>query len=115
MDLSESDVRKQVLDYLRKTGVFIFEDRQVSGKPGRGTRRKSNGVADLLGIYKTFPLAIELKRKGGTLSKEQYDFLVRFKQEGGIGIVSTGVEELQVELASEYHRLTRTRTTAGVS
>jgi hypothetical protein len=56
------------------------------------------GVADLLGIWKSKPLAIEVKTKTGELSEYQILFLKRFKEKGGIAIKATSLEDLQTQL-----------------
>ena len=98
MNETEFQIRDQIFDYLKKTGVFAWKDKQESRKPGRGTMRTSRGVADILGIYKGRPLAIEVKKPDGTLSAIQWKWLTQHRNAGGITIVATSVEDVQKEI-----------------
>lgn len=98
-DLRESDIRKMIFDYLGKMNVFCWLDRQGISKPGRGTFKSSKGVADIIGIYKGKPLAIEVKRPGGDLSTIQFFWLDRFRKAGGIAIVACSIDEVQKQLS----------------
>lgn len=94
-DLRESDIRTMIFDYLGKIGVFCWLDRQGISKPGRGTFKSSKGVADIIGIYKGKPLAIEVKKPGGDLSTIQFFWLDRFRKAGGIVIVACSIVDVQ--------------------
>ena len=56
------------------------------------------GVADILGIYKGKPLAIEVKSEKGRLSIHQKIFLQQFQNHGGIAIIARSIEELEQKL-----------------
>jgi len=100
LEQPESVTRDIICEYLTKRGAFVWPDRQVVGKPGKGTFRRSNGVSDLLGIWKGYPLAVEVKRKSGELSVVQWQFLDNFRKAGGISIVATSIEDVERELKS---------------
>ncbi len=57
-----------------------------------------NGVADILGIWRGRPLAVEVKSERGRLSENQKDFLEVFKGCGGIAIVARSIEDVEAEL-----------------
>jgi hypothetical protein len=98
-DLREADIREQIFEYLGKINVFCWRDKQGASPPGKGTFKSSKGIADIVGIYKGKPLAIEVKKPGGDLSICQFHWLNRFEKSGGITIVACSVEEVQKALS----------------
>ena len=96
--MKEREIQKQIRDYINKAGGFCWMDRQGSTRPGKGTFHTSKGVADLLGIWKGKPLAIEVKVPGKDASEEQKLFLARHAQHGGISFVAHSVDEVREEL-----------------
>jgi hypothetical protein len=97
---TEFEIQAQISEYLKKARIFFWADKQRFGKPGRGTSHSSaKGVADLLGIYKGKPLAIEVKTKSGELSLVQFQWLTEFQRAGGIMLIATCVEDVQRGLA----------------
>ncbi len=60
-------------------------------RPGKHFRK---GVADILGIWRGLPLAIEVKTKIGQVSKEQQQFMVDFESRGGLAFVARSLEEV---------------------
>lgn len=99
-----------IMEFLQWSRVFAFRvnntpvfdtTRNVFRSMGKFTRK---GVADILGIVNGIPLAIEVKREGGKLSKDQEDFLEEFEQNGGIAIVATSPDEVQRRLKSHLNK-----------
>lgn len=82
----ESDITKQVRDYLKIKKVFHWKVMQGLGS--------TPGIADILGIYKGKPLAIEVKTSKGKPSDNQINFLTRFKSEGGIAFIARSVDDV---------------------
>ena len=97
-DLRESEIRDMIMAYLDQRRIFAWRDYQpnVIGKSNRGPR--TYGVADILGIYRGRPLAIEVKTTKGDLSIRQFNWLEKFREAGGIVIVATSVEEVHRHL-----------------
>ncbi len=89
----ESDITKQIRDYLKIRQVFHWKQIQGLGS--------AKGVSDILGIYKGKPLAIEVKTSKGKLSENQIYFLQNFKREGGIAFVARSVEDVEKNLRLE--------------
>lgn len=58
------------------------------------------GIADILGIWRGLPLAIEVKRPGGKVSPLQTAFLDRFELNGGISIIAYSLDDVLRELNS---------------
>lgn len=81
--------------------IFWINESQGTWDPGKKFFRKKNspyqlqGVADILGIWKGRPLAIEVKAGKGRPSKEQTEFLTRFCSAGGIAICAWGVDDIE--------------------
>lgn len=59
------------------------------------------GVPDILGIWKSCPLAIEVKRPNGKPSPEQKAFIERFRANGGIAFIAHSVEEVKAYLETQ--------------
>lgn len=56
------------------------------------------GVADVMGAYKTRPIAIETKTATGTMRKTQKDFRTQWEKAGGVYIVARSPEQAVAEL-----------------
>ena len=64
-------------------------------------RRK--GVADILGIWNSKPLAIESKIRPRKPTKEQEQFLKEWNEAGGIGFVAYSLSDVIEMLGSQVH------------
>ena len=93
--LTERDIQKSIIDYLRVKGVFCWENRtQGTYDPTRKQFRRNNskyflkGVSDILGVLPDGSfLAIEVKRPGGKISIEQSMFIGNINKNKGIAKV----------------------------
>jgi len=96
----ELKLQHTMVDFLNYHGVFCWINYQPLIRKGRMKmyHRSSTGVADILGIYKGKPLAIEVKRKQTKTTDKQDAFLDRFKEEGGIAFVARSLEDLALNL-----------------
>ena len=66
----------------------------------RNVHRK-RGWADIIGIWKGRPLAIEVKSKTGRLAPHQKSFLDEWASYGGIAMMARSVEDVMQRLAEE--------------
>lgn len=101
--MSEADVLKQCLDYLKIKGIYAWRNNTGAYKKGGFYIRYGKvGSSDILGIMNDGRfLAVECKReKGGKLSEEQIDFLNAIKSRGGVAVCVRSVEELKEALES---------------
>lgn len=107
----ESDNLSAIMEYLQWNKIFAFRvnntpvfdpARKVFRKMGKFTPK---GVADILGIYKGKPLAIEVKASKGVVSSDQKDFLREFTQNGGIAIVATSPQEVHQDLKNLFNNI----------
>ena len=88
---THASVTNEIRSLLVNLNVFHW-------KQWQGPMSQPNGVADILGIYRGRPLAIEVKGPNGTPTKAQVEFLLRWKQEGGIAIIAHSVDDVIEEL-----------------
>jgi hypothetical protein len=105
---SEKEIENAILDYLSfRNDVFAWKN-QSTGiyDPIKKCYRKSNnkhhinGVADILGLFRGRPLAIEVKAARGRATPSQMDFLFKFHKMGGIAIIARNVMEVKIALDS---------------
>ena len=96
---SEGDIRDLILEYLQRRGIFVWRDKQTVTRNHRGVHfPESKGCPDIIGITKGGKfLGIEIKKPKGVLSIEQHNFLERIRENGGIGIVATQLEDVVVK------------------
>jgi len=87
MKISESDIRRQVRDYLRVKGWFVFHVLQ-----GLGCYL---GVTDLIAVKDGRVLFIELKTARGRQSQHQKKFQADLEAAGGEYVLCRGVDELR--------------------
>ncbi len=85
--ISESDIRRQVRDYLRIRGWFVFHVLQ-----GLGCYL---GVTDLVAVKDGRVLFVELKTARGRQSQHQKKFQADLEAAGGEYILCRGVDDLQ--------------------
>lgn len=101
MGLTEKDIETSILVFLNKIhGCFAWKNQSVGIYDNKKQIfRKSknpfciNGVSDILGIFNGKLLAIEVKKPGGILSKEQDIFIQKINKIGGISGVCYSVDD----------------------
>lgn len=93
---NELHLQHAIVDFLLLKKIFCWVDYQppIAGSKQRQRHYSSKGVADILGIYKGKPLAIEVKYGKGRLQPHQKEFLDRFEKEGGIAFVAYSIDEV---------------------
>lgn len=84
--LTETDIRRQVRDYLRIRGWFVFHILQ-----GLGCYL---GVTDLIAVRDGRIVFIELKTKTGKQSDYQKQFQADLEAAGGEYILCRGIDDL---------------------
>lgn len=85
--ITEKDVKKQVRDYLRIRGWFVFPVTQHLGS--------YKGISDFIACKKGQVLFIECKAPKGYLSKEQRRFKESIEASGCTYIVARGYEDVE--------------------
>lgn len=103
-EASEKYIENAILDWLAMNDIFAWKvqtvgiyDAKIKGYR-KVSKRYMTGVADILGIYKGRPLAIEVKSAKGILSPHQKIFLRRFMDSGGIAILARSVSDVETGL-----------------
>lgn len=98
----EKEIQKVILQWLRlQKDAFVWRQnsgavtRTYNGKTRFYRNQDVEGIADIIGIWKGRPLAIEVKRPGGIPSDTQRAFLQEFENHGGIAIVATSLESVE--------------------
>lgn len=87
MKVTETDIRRQVRDYLRIKGWFVFHILQG----GVGVYR---GITDLIAVKDGRVLFIELKTPRGRQSEHQKKFQADLEAAGGEYILCRGADDL---------------------
>lgn len=85
--MKESDIRKQVQEYLRWKGWFVYYNLQGLGC--------YPGLPDLVAVKAGRVVHIELKTKRGRQSDKQYEFECDLKVAGGEYMVVRGIEDVE--------------------
>ncbi len=101
----ETEVRRAICLYIeRNGGAILIHDSKGAWHPIRKRfisnvdRFRIKGAADLLGIWKGRPLAIEVKAGKNKASVDQLAFIEWWKKHGGVGFVAWSVEDVAKEL-----------------
>ena len=87
MKKSESDIRRQIQDYLRWTGWFVYYNLQGLGS--------YPGLSDLVAIKGGQVVHIEVKVPGGRQSEKQKKFQEDLEASGGEYILARGIEDVE--------------------
>lgn len=85
--ISEAAIRKQVTEYLRLRGWFVWYQLQ-----GLGAYR---GSPDLMAAKDGKTIAVELKKAKGYQSEKQKQFQDDYENAGCVYILTRGIEDLQ--------------------
>lgn len=114
--MKEKLIENEILEWLAWNDIFAFKVKsQGTFDPTTNRFRKPSkyykrGTADILGIYKKRPLAIEVKSETGRLSIHQKIFLQEFQNHGGISIVARSPEDVEKYLGEVDARMLVTGT-----
>lgn len=90
MTKPESAILKEVMLEASKHGCIVWRNETGGYKLANGGFVRAglcNGSSDLIGLYKGRFLAIEIKRPGKKLSKDQENFINRVNENGGIAFI----------------------------
>jgi len=101
----ESDLKRQILNYLAYCGIFAWNNRNVgvwNAKYQKYIPSQIRGVSDIIGILPDGRfLAIEVKREGNKLTEWQKWFLNEINMRKGVGIVAYSVDDVETRLIQE--------------
>lgn len=88
----ESLIKSQIMDWLRVQPGCYARTIQLGGI-GKRTNN-SKGISDIIGVWRSRFLAIEVKTKEGRVSPEQQEFLDCVNRCGGIAFVAKSLNEV---------------------
>lgn len=103
--LTESDILRACLDWLLYQQVMCWRQNQAAVPLPNGGFRRFNGRKGLPDIIAILPphgtfVAIEVKKPGGKMSKEQIAFHEELVKNGGVSICVTSLDELMRDWTS---------------
>lgn len=87
----EGTIKKLIMDWLSAQPGCYVRVLQIAGF--RGRKNVSAGMADIIGVWKGWALAIEVKAKTKA-SEGQKEFLELWKRSGGIAIVARSLDDV---------------------
>lgn len=99
--MKETDVQKEILNYLRDKGIFCWRvnnmgvpDPRIRGGWRKQTGYNMPGMSDILGIWRGKFIAIEVKAPGRikNVSDKQKEFMRKVNDEGGLAFVADSVK-----------------------
>lgn len=110
---TEKDIQDSILEWLQyHPNTFVWRQNAGAMSGNYSSKKEDHkvnrwfirfqsvkGIADIMGIWRTRPIAIEVKKpKGEPLKIDQEQFLQRFAECGGIAIVAQSLAEVQAVL-----------------
>jgi hypothetical protein len=98
--MKEQDIQKQILEYLKLKGFFVWKNHNVGVYSKQAERYISyggtKGIADIIGICPNGKLiAIEVKKHGGYATAEQKEFLSLIENFNGIAGLARSIEDVE--------------------
>ena len=94
--MTESEIKRDIMDYLNHLPRCYARLIQVGRIPGRTNHSK--GIADIIAVYKGRFVAIEVKTKTGNLSPEQDEYLKTVARCGGIAFTARSLDDVRSHL-----------------
>lgn len=92
MSQKESELKKDIMTYLRAMPKTYSRVLQIAGFRGRSNQSK--GMADIICVSRGWAIAIECKTDKGVLSEQQKEFLTGWQEAGGISIIARSLEDV---------------------
>jgi len=89
IEVKEKDILKQVRDYLRWKGWYVYRNHQSLGS--------HKGLSDLTAIHNGVTMWLEIKKSDGKQSNHQKEFQREIEEHWGIYKVITKIEDLPKE------------------
>ena len=85
--MKESEIRKQIQEYLQWTGWFVYYNLAGLGS--------YPGLSDLVAVRNGQVVHIEVKRPGGVQSDRQKRFQAKLEAAGGEYLIAKAVEDVE--------------------
>ena len=87
LQITETDIRRQVQDYLRLMGWFVYYNLQGLGS--------YPGLSDLVAVKNGRVVHVEIKKPGGRQSERQKEFQRRLEAAGGEYVLAKRIEDVE--------------------
>ena len=95
----ESPIQKQILDYLKLTGIFHWRQNNMGvRRKGKWTKSKNTtkGVADIIAVYPFGQIVgIEVKSTDGVQSPDQKKFQAGLELTGGVYLLVRSLDDVR--------------------
>lgn len=92
----ESELQKQVIDYLRFNGFFVYKNNVSGVKTKWGiVKNSTSGIADLTCIKQSKILMIECKQQGKYQKPIQREFEKNWTEHGGSYYVVRNIDDVE--------------------
>lgn len=88
--MKESTIENDILQYLNYMGGYFWRTHDSKHRPC------TPGIPDIMGVLDGTFYAIEVKKPGGKMAKEQDAFFERIRQHGAVCAVAQSVRDAQV-------------------
>ena len=99
MSLTESEIQRDIKNYLQKTGWKVIRNHTQGVKYSRGRGTNPNaGMPDLLSLRAGEYVWIEVKTPSGKLSIIQLMYIARLRNHGAKVIIATCVDDVIFQL-----------------
>ncbi|MCW8932147.1 MAG: VRR-NUC domain-containing protein [Gammaproteobacteria bacterium] len=95
---SESEIQKDIIDYLKTTGSIVI--RMNSGSLKYNVKLAPVGTPDLLAVLKTMLIWIEVKTETGKLRPAQVEMIKELRLRNQIVIVARSVDDVIKAISS---------------
>lgn len=89
--MKESDIQRDILQYLKKAGIFHWRTPNLTY--GKRKNIVTKGVADILALFAGKLVAIEVKKPGGILSEDQKTFHAEILRNGGLSLIAYSTQD----------------------
>lgn len=101
----EKEIKRDIVHWIILNGglINVIDQIGIKGRRKLGMGR-GKGVADLIGIWRGWPLAIEVKTPTGVVSPEQRVWLEAWQRHGGQAFIFRSVKEAIEELNQVKHK-----------
>ena len=87
LQITETDIRRQIQDYLRLTGWFVYYNLQGLGS--------YPGLSDLVAVRGGRVVHVEIKKPGGRQSEKQKEFQRQLEAAGGEYVLAKRIEDVE--------------------
>jgi hypothetical protein len=103
MAKSETEIQREILDYLEWMGIFYWRNfTQGVRTAGGRTKNKNKGAPDIFALEPTSGklIGIEVKKPGGRVSHEQLEWMTKAAKNGALCFIAESVEDVREQFAA---------------